>query len=160
ASEGWLRAAMRARARGDLETGTFLSRVEEGTASAALEAEAARRALDAGVPWLARLLAARALFLDTGRAGARSPLAAADERVGLAATARKADGKDAAASDADDPAAQRVEEGLRSGLAGDRKVLEHDAGKTAAFGLLPVALAGGLVLHGTASGGVAVVEIA
>src|SRR5204863_12319 len=59
----------------------------------------------------------------------------------------------------DDPAAAKVEEALAAGRLGDRRVVERDAGRNRGFGLVPTAFAGGLLLHGTAGGAVAVVDL-
>ncbi len=135
----WLRAHLKRRGLGDLGLGAFLDRVLEIEADD--EAEAARRALDADLPWLARLTARRALFLAPAHPHARATLAAADRALGLLGTAaidaglEPGDAKDA-------PEAVAVDEGLRSGRLSQRLAWQAEAGETTFEGLAPVAIAG------------------
>ncbi len=121
--DGWLRQYVKAHGRGELTAGTFLVQVEEGTADADVELEAARRALGADVPWLARLLARRALFLRPDDAAARGVLASAYDRVGLRATARDLRGDAPDVTVVDDPVAVELEAALREGRLSSRHPL-------------------------------------
>ncbi len=159
----WLRAHLKRRGLGDLGLGAFLDRVLEAKADD--EAEAARRALVGGLPWLARLTARRALFLTPGHPTAGPSLVAADRALGLLATAaldagtEPGDAKDA-------PEAVAVDEGLRSGRLSQRLAWQGEAGETTAEGLAPVAItdttpaAPGRLFYGAVRGRVFVVEAA
>jgi|GEM_PF-2513903 len=159
----WLRAQLKRRGLGDLGLGAFLDRVLEAEADD--EAEAGRRALDGGLPWLARLTARRALFLAPAHPRARATLTAADRALGLLGTAAIDAGTDP--GDAKDaPEAVAVDEGLRSGRLSQRLAWQAEAGETTFEGLAPVAIAGtppavpGRLFFGALRGRVFVVEAA
>ncbi|MBL9088214.1 MAG: PQQ-like beta-propeller repeat protein [Planctomycetia bacterium] len=152
--DAWLRQYVATHGYGELDAGTFLVRVEEGSADADVEREAARRALDAGVPWLARLLARRALFLRPGDAAARAVLADAYERVGMRAAARAARGEPPDDAATDDAAAVELDDALREGRLSSRILFSRELGETPIPGLAPVVLHGGRLLFGGVDGSV------
>lgn len=159
AFDTWLRAWAERAGRGDLLPGTFLARMQEGRVAADAEATAAARALAAGVPWLARLLAGRALFLEPGRADATATLVTAYAQVALRGEAARAAGRTPTPEETDDPRAVVVEEGLRGGRFSERLLLSREGGETRVPGLLPAAIVDGRLVHGTASGHVALVTL-
>jgi len=156
--DGWLRQYVKAHGRGELAAGTFLVQVEEGTADADVELEATRRALAADVPWLARLLARRALFLRPDDATARGLLAQAYERVAMRATARDLRGDTPDPEVGDDPVAVDLDAALREGRLSSRILFSRELGETPVPGLAPVAIRGDRVVFGTAEGAVGVAE--
>ncbi len=161
----WIEPRLKARGQGDLVMGSFLIDVEEGRASAAIEAEAARRAFEANIPWLARLLARRALFLDPTSADATTVLVSASDAVGLHSAARKrvhAASGEAPVVDgrADDESAAAVDDALKNGLMSQRLAHRIEAGVSDARGVLPAALDQGRLVHSTIRGRIRVVETA
>ena len=164
--QSWLERRLPARGLGDMTLGTFLVRLGEATTTAATETEAAERALAGGLPWLARLCARRALFLDGTHTAAREVLGKADRALGLLATALH-DGApaDAAGSPADapgtakdDPAAQALDRSLRAGHLSMRLVAQIELGEAGTQGVVPVAIEGPVLVHGTARGHVALAD--
>ena len=145
-----------ARGDGDFAMGTFLTRIEEGRASADDELEAARRALDADVPWLARLLARRAVFLAPASGAAAALLGKASEAVGLRNPARSGRAGDAVPTTAaaDDAVALEIDVALRAGRLSQRIAhqVEVGVGAGAGRGLLATAIGGGRLVHATAGG--------
>lgn len=158
--DAWLRRWAAANGWAELDAGTFLTVVEEGAADVEVQREAARRALAADVPWLARLLARRALFLKPDDPGARALLADAYEKVGLRATARGLRGAPPDASVVDDPVAVELDQALREGRLSSRILFSRELGDTPAVGLAPVALHGGRLLFGSPDGSVGCADAA
>lgn len=167
----WLEPRLERRGAADLAMGSFLVRLEEGRASADEEAEAARRALDAGVPWLARLLARRALFLAPASASARATLLAASTAVGIRTAARR-EGRPVSASKAvadpkaspdereDDASAISIDDALRAGRLSQRLAFQVEAGAEPRAGLVAAAIGGGRLVHAAAGPRVRVVDAA
>ncbi|HVG92875.1 MAG TPA: hypothetical protein VND21_00385 [Planctomycetota bacterium] len=147
-----LRVRLVMRGDGDLTIGDFVGRLEDDAVSADDQAEAARRALDAGLPWLARLLARRALFLSGAHDAARATLVAADEAIGLKATARVDGGLPPADGVADDPEAAEIDASLRAGRLSQRLLHRIEAGTDEAAGLAPVAIGDGFLVVGSTQG--------
>lgn len=163
--DAWLREyASATPGLAEFDTGGFLARVEEGAASAAVEREAARRALAADLPWLARLLARRALFLARDDAEAKDVLAAAYERLGLAARARAVrrdgGGEDdpAEGAPADDPGAAAVEASIVEGQLSTRLVFSRECGTAVRVGVVAAATHDDVLVHGTTDGSVVCVD--
>jgi len=156
--QAWLERRLPLRGLGDMTLGAFLVRVEEQRTSAGDEAEAARRALAGDLPWLARLCARRALFLDAGHAGARAVLAQADAALKLLATARRdavAGGPEAApeaGAPPDDPAAKAVDDSLRAGRRSMRLVSRIELEESPSLGVVAAALEDKVFVHGTTRG--------
>lgn len=152
--DAWLRQYVAAHGLAELDAGTFLVRVEEGSADADVERDAARRALAADVPWLARLLARRALFLRPDHAEARALLADAYDKVGMRATARGLRGAAPDEAVGDDPVAAELDQALREGRLSSRILFSRELGETPVPGLAPVLLHGGRLLFGSADGSI------
>lgn len=130
------------------------------TAADALDAT--RRAKALGQPWLARMLARRALFLDPASVEARRLLVEVDLALGLGATAR-ADAGDAVPVPADARAddegtAKELDGALRSGSLGQRLAYRIEAGSTQDLGLTPVAIGAGVLVYGKPGGRVVVAD--
>ncbi len=156
----WLRAHLERKGLGDLGLGSFLDRLLDVHADD--EAEAARRALDARLPWLARLCARRATFLAPAHPRARDVLVEADRALGLLGTAALDAGTDPAGAK-DAPDAVAIDDGLRSGRLSQRLAWQAEAGTTPAEGLVPVAMTGtppGRLVYGALRGRVVVVDAA
>lgn len=157
--DAWLRQYVAAHGWAELDAGTFLVRVEEGSADADVEREAARRALAADVPWLARLLARRALFLRPDHAEARALLAEAYAKVGMHATARGLRGEPPDDAVTDDAGAVELDQALREGRLSSRILVSRELGETPVPGLAPVLLHGGRLVFGSADGSVGTADV-
>ncbi len=148
----WLEPRLERRGAADLAMGGFLVRLEEGRASADDEAEGARRAQAVGLPWLARLLARRALFLAPSSDAAKATLLAASTAVGIRTAARR-DGRASAGSGAapgepaDDAAAIAIDDALRAGRLSQRLAYQIETGSDARAGLVATAIGGGRLAH-------------
>jgi hypothetical protein len=155
----WLRERVRAKGLAELESGAFLALVEAGETRAEVQAEAARRALAADLPWLARLLARRATFLDPASPDARALLAKAYAAVGLPASARTAAGEAPRKGERDDPAAAAVDASLAKGRFSQRILVQREVGETKASGLIPAAVVGKRVMMGSTTRDVTIVDV-
>ena len=163
--KAWIEPRLKARGQGDLTMGSFLVDLEEGRASATSETAAAARALDASIPWLARLLARRALFLEPSSPDAAKILTQASNAVGLRSPARRAGRADGTpptgdAAAIDDEASVAIDEALRAGFMSQRLSERLEAGTDEATGLLAAAIGGGRLVHATMRGGIRVVDTA
>jgi hypothetical protein len=142
----------------------FLDRAFRGTVTARDAAEAARRALDAGLPWIARLEARRGRFLDASEPACRAALVASAVALGLGATARlEAEGKidlPPSVPTVDDEKAKAADALLRDGAFGKRLVWRIEAGNHLSSDLVPIAIARGLLAFGNTIGDIAVVPVA
>lgn len=164
--DAWLREYVRStEGLAEFDTGGFLARVEEGAAAAPVEREAARRALRADLPWLARLLARRALFLARDDAESKELLAIAYERLGLAATARavrRGGGEGEVGpiegAPADDPGAAVVEASIVEGRLSTRLVFSRECGTAVRVGVVAAATHGDVLVHGTTDGSIVCVD--
>jgi hypothetical protein len=141
----------------------FLDAAFQGLVTARDAGEAARRALEAGLPWIARLEARRGLFLDATDPASRAALVASAVALGLGATARReAQGVvelPASVPATDDEKAAAADALLREGAFGKRLVWRVEAGTSTAGGLVPLAIGGGLLAFGNTIGVVAVVPV-
>jgi hypothetical protein len=141
----------------------FLDAAFKGQILASDLAEAARRALDAGLPWIARIEARRGRFLDASEPACRAALVASAVALGLGATARaEADGKidlPPTVPATDDEKAKAADALLAEGALGRRLVWRVEAGSSVARDGVPLAIGRGLLAFGNTAGAVAVVPV-
>ncbi len=150
--------------QGDLaQSDRFLDAALSGRVDVREATEAAKRALDAGLPWVARIEARRALFLDRDDLAARIALVASAVAAGLPATAR-AEAGDAvplppSLAAADDEKAKALDDLLTAGGFGRRLAWRQDARSTDTPGVVPIAPGKGFVAIGDAVGDVRIVAL-
>lgn len=140
----------------------FLDAAFSGEVAASEAVAAARRALDAGVPWIARLSARRAFFLDREDLGARAALVASAVALRLFATARREAGDrvplPAGLPESDDAAAKAMDDLVAAGGFGQRLAWSVSLRSTPQYGLPPVAAGADFVAVGDALGDLRILD--